>query len=177
MPTAKRNAANSGGEASLPPINDLNVPRSAPSESETLPPFLTDADLKRGGLMSIQAFVRSDERPKSTKQQDLRARQAAAGIRQINLCVPDNEACRTALKAVANAVTQNVLHPEDVIALVAAHTPGHHPTPKALWTDLLSCVLGLWRYFIIQRGWRTTLRLLIAGVGTAGSRHHSRQRM
>lgn len=84
---------------------------------------LTARDLLNGGYRRILAFVPKDEPDGKSENAERvsksRNKKHEAGIRQLNIQVPDDEAVRDTLKAVAAAVSNGTVSTTQLVGLLA----------------------------------------------------------
>jgi len=96
-------------------------------------PVLSDEDLAAAGFEQFRGWKRRKRgrsRAASRKARH-RAKQRADGFRQINLVCPADERARTALRALADALTRGAASAEDILAFAAAEKGSRPPlTPE-----------------------------------------------
>ena len=80
-------------------IEDVEA-KNAPLATEAI---LTDEALERGGLVKIEAFVRTKTSAAAARKAKQRETQEAAGLKQINITAP--EEVQEKIKAIAKACT------------------------------------------------------------------------
>jgi len=106
--------------------------------------FLNDEQLSQGGLMKIEAFVRTTASAEALRKAKQRKNQKADGIHTVTLTVP--EAAKEQLKAVA----QEISHGKSLVE--AALIVTNHGQNR-LETEIGQRVLALtgWRKVIVKR--------------------------
>jgi hypothetical protein len=82
---------------------------------------LSNSDLKAGGLVVVRAWVKADKVPAESRQQTHRAKLEAAGLKQFNVYVPDDQQSRAAVKSIAKALAQKVRSPEEIMRFTATN--------------------------------------------------------
>jgi hypothetical protein len=116
---------------------------------------LTDEELKRGGLVKVVAHVRKGKTSAARRTDRHREHQKAAGLKQINVIIPDTEPLRAAMKDLARALAEHRVIADDLFDLLGGRDREHDP--------VRSDIAHL-RRILKKGGWRATLIRWLAGA-------------
>jgi hypothetical protein len=115
---------------------------------------LTDEELKRGGLVKVVAHVRKKKTSAARRTNRHRENQKAAGLKQINVVIPDTEPLRAAMKDLARALAEHRLIADDLFDLLGGRDREHEP---------VTLEIAHLRRILEKGGWRATLIRWLAG--------------
>jgi len=123
-------AADEKEKKAVPPPTISSVDGPPVAESDVL----SDEKLFQGGLVPVRAFMRSNGSANALRQARKREEKAKDGLRQLNIVVPDDEASRSAVKAVAAAMCERRVSASQVLSFGVMGAP-EPPAPVELSQD------------------------------------------
>ena len=80
---------------------------------------LTDEQLAAGGMVSVQAFMRTSQSKAALRQKKRRKEKAENGLKQTGVTVPDVDEARAAMRAAAAALCEGRMTPLEIVQSVS----------------------------------------------------------
>lgn len=130
----------------MPAVQFLDEVKDAPIDSADI---LTDEQLGRGGLVKIEAFVRTKTSAAASRKAKQREAQKAEGMGQVNLTVPLEK--KEQLKEVAAELASGkslIEALQKALQSVTSHAPSHKSQAQIIGERVLA--LSGWRLMIAK---------------------------
>jgi hypothetical protein len=149
---------------------EINIPTLA---AQTLPKFtdeieaqdkpinalaiLTDDQLERGGLVKVEAFMRTRTSAAAARKAKQREREESVGLKQVNIKTTDDAG--QALKSIAAEIGKGLKIEDAIIKAVPSVTSHVLVTPLSIETETLAAI---GRAVLSLTGWK---RIVAKAIG------------
>ena len=153
-------------ELNIPTFATVKLPKYTEEIAEQNKPIdadaiLTDDALERGGLVKVEAFMRTKTSAAAARKAQQRAREESIGLKQIN--IKTTEETGQALKSIANEIGKGLKLVEAIIKVVPSVTSHDLVTPGFKIEDIETFRLAeIGRKIESMTGWR---RLVAKAIG------------